>query len=50
LREDAVRHAAADKVAKVWVELCQNEPLMIELLLPRELREALSELAKANAS
>lgn len=44
------RDAAAVKVAAAWVELNQNEPLMVELLLPRELRDALGELAKAHAA
>jgi hypothetical protein len=41
---------AADKVGTLWRELCQNEPLMVELLLPEKLRVALGELAKATAS
>lgn len=45
-----VRDNAADAVAKLWVELCQNEPYLVELLLPQALRVALGELAKATAS
>lgn len=40
----------ADEVAALWVELCQNEPLMVELLLPEELRRKLGELARVTAS
>ena len=53
MREDAdrrARDAAAEKVAKLWVDLCQGEPLMVELLLPEELRRALGELARVTTS
>jgi len=50
LRNGAAKLAAADEVARLWVQLCQNEPLMVELLLPEELRRALGELSRVSAS
>ena len=46
----SARDAAANEVATCWRELCQNEPLMVELLLPEKLRRALGELARVTAS
>ena len=51
MRPDAdAKVAAAEKVAAAWREMCQNEPLAVELLMPRELRNALGELAQVTAS
>lgn len=36
----------AAMVARVWIAACDAEPMMIELLLPGELRYALGELTK----
>lgn len=37
----------AGRVARGWVAACASEPMMIELLLPGELRYDLGELTKA---
>lgn len=50
MRADAdlsAKLAAANKVAVAWVKLCQNEPIAAELLVPRELRDPLTELVEA---
>lgn len=48
-KDDALT-AAATKAGAAWRELCQNEPIAAELFVPKELREALVELAKATAA
>jgi len=50
LRAGAAQLETGARVAKLWVELCQNEPHFAELLMPQELRDALGDLAKAHAS
>lgn len=50
MRDQAAKLEAADTVAAEWVKLCQNEPLMVELLLPEPMRRALGELARVTAS
>lgn len=42
------RDAAVDKVTAVWDDLCENEPLAMETLIPAQLREALDDLTKAS--
>lgn len=49
LRSGAAKLDAGARVAKLWVDICQNEPLMIALLLPEDLRAALGDLAKEYA-
>lgn len=49
LRSGAAKLEAGARVATEWARLCQNEPLMVELLLPEELRRALGELAREHA-
>jgi hypothetical protein len=49
LRSGAAKLDAGARVAKAWADLCQNEPLMVELLLPEELRKALGDLAREHA-
>jgi len=49
LRDGAAKLDAGARVAQAWVKLCQDEPYMVELLLPEDLREALGDLAKAYA-
>lgn len=49
LRSGAAKLEAGARVAAEWARLCQNEPLMVELLLPEELRKALGELAREHA-
>lgn len=46
---DATAVAAAGRVGALWRELNQNEPFMMELLLPAVLRDALNDLAKVTA-
>lgn len=40
------RVAAADKLADMWADFRDNEPLRMELLLPEELRGGLDELTR----
>lgn len=49
LRDGATKLDAGARVATEWARLCQNEPLMVELLLPESLRRALGDLAREHA-
>jgi hypothetical protein len=49
LRDGAAKLDAGSRVAAEWAKLCQNEPLMVELLLPESLRRALGDLAREHA-